>query len=157
MSKYRTFDSEWSSLREKIEHYLDKSDPNGCWIWTRGKDPQGYGLVSWGGRSSYVHRTYLIELGHEYPDGWVTDHLCRVTSCANPEHLEIVTRRENVIRGVGPTAVNAVKTHCDNGHEFTPENTSTRPNGGRYCRACWRETWHKRKARHAKGMSLSGE
>lgn len=30
----------------------------------------------------------------------------------------------------------ARKTHCKNGHEFTPENTYIRPKGGRKCRAC---------------------
>jgi hypothetical protein len=34
---------------------------------------------------------------------------------------------------------NASKTHCKNGHEFTPENTGTQRNGtGRYCRVCRR-------------------
>ncbi|MCG7596363.1 NUMOD4 motif-containing HNH endonuclease [Mycobacterium sp. PSTR-4-N] len=28
------------------------------------------------------------------------------------------------------------RTHCNNGHEFTPENTYLRPNGGRRCRTC---------------------
>lgn len=49
--------------------------------------------------------------------------------------MEIVTRRENILRGTGPTAVNAAKTHCIHGHEFTPENTL--PNqGARKCRTC---------------------
>lgn len=29
------------------------------------------------------------------------DHLCRVTSCVNPMHLESVTRSENLKRGIG--------------------------------------------------------
>jgi hypothetical protein len=28
------------------------------------------------------------------------------------------------------------KTHCVNGHEFTPENTYVDPNGKRNCRKC---------------------
>ncbi|MFL0172399.1 NUMOD4 motif-containing HNH endonuclease [Mycobacterium sp. SMC-13] len=28
------------------------------------------------------------------------------------------------------------KTHCKHGHEFTPENTISRPEGGRKCHAC---------------------
>lgn len=32
---------------------------------------------------------------------------------------------------------NARKSHCSNGHEFTPENTYRRKRGGRDCRACW--------------------
>lgn len=40
---------------------------------------------------------------------------------------------------------NSNKTHCVNGHEFTPENTYERPDGtGRHCRACMNEA----QARH---------
>lgn len=31
---------------------------------------------------------------------------------------------------------NSPKTHCVNGHEFTPENVYRKPNGKRYCRTC---------------------
>lgn len=31
---------------------------------------------------------------------------------------------------------NAAKTHCKQGHEYTPENTGRRLNGQRWCRAC---------------------
>lgn len=33
----------------------------------------------------------------------------------------------------------AATTHCVNGHEYTPENTYTRSEGWRACRACNRE------------------
>lgn len=150
MSQYKR-DSEWPSLAAKIEFYLDKQ-PNGCWVWTRSKDIGGYGRVTWYGKGMPVHRAYLIDLGRNVPEGMTVDHLCRVRACANPDHLEVVTNRENILRGFGPPAVNARKTCCKNGHEFTNENTSIRPNGGRYCRACWRATWHKR---HAERRSLS--
>jgi GIY-YIG catalytic domain len=31
-----------------------------------------------------------------------------------------------------------MKTHCKNGHEYTPENTRIRSRGGRACRICYR-------------------
>jgi hypothetical protein len=46
--------------------------------------------------------------------------------------------RENILRGSGTAAINARKTHCDSGHEFTPENTAARSDGGRDCRKCIR-------------------
>lgn len=33
---------------------------------------------------------------------------------------------------------NSLKTHCPQGHAYTPENTIVRPNGSRACRACQR-------------------
>lgn len=130
-----TKDSSWSSLREKIEHYLDKQ-PDGCWIWTRVKTPSGYGQVRWGGKMVSVHRAYLSEVGYLLPDDLVIDHLCRNRACSNPDHLELVTNRTNILRGIGLAALNAVKTQCKYGHEFTPENTYVTKTGARMCREC---------------------
>ena len=76
------------------------------------------------------------------------DHLCRNTSCVKPDHLDMVTPRENVLRGIGPTAVNAQKTHCIYGHELSGDNLINRSDGGRACRVCRRKIareWARRK------------
>lgn len=109
-----------------------------CWVWTASRGTQGYGKFRVGKAHLGAHRVaYLEEIG-EIPDGLVLDHLCRNTSCVNPAHLEPVSEQENILRGVGVTAVNAAKTHCIRGHEFTPENIYAVP-GGRACRTCRRE------------------
>ena len=47
----------------------------------------------------YAHRaSYELAKG-PIPDGMHLDHLCRVTCCINPDHLEPVTNRENARRG----------------------------------------------------------
>lgn len=72
------------------------------------------------------------------------DHLCRNRLCVNPEHLEVVSRGENVLRGVGVTAENKRKTHCAHGHEFTTENTY-RYGNKRHCRTCRTENMRERR------------
>lgn len=127
---------------ERVLAKVVKAD-NGCWLWTGGQ-ARGYGLISVNGRTGRVHRV-LYEHYHGSVAGLDLDHLCRNTLCVNPEHLEPVSHRENVLRGESFSAANAAKTHCVHGHPFDAENTRYRANGQRDCRACARA----RKARAA--------
>lgn len=118
----------------------------GCWEWQGGMNLRtGYGSLYVGGyKTVLVHRYSYQHYKGEIPAGLAIDHLCRNRKCANPDHLEAVTLGENVLRGVGVTAVNARKTHCHKGHEFTPENTYVAPTkGGRDCRECRYESGRK--------------
>jgi hypothetical protein len=57
----------------------------------------------------------------------------------NPEHLEPVTHRVNMLRAsTSISAKAAATTHCPRGHEYSPENTYVDPTGGRRCRECSR-------------------
>jgi hypothetical protein len=116
---------------------VEKTDT--CWLWTGATQTNGYGRVAWDGKVPLAHRvSYELENG-PVPDGLHLDHLCRVRNCVRPDHLEPVPQRTNTLRGTGLTAVNARKTHCVRGHEFTPENTGSRPDRPqRICRACKR-------------------
>lgn len=107
----------------------------GCWGWTGDHLPSGYGRFYFRGERSIAHRAVFEALRGKVPAGLVLDHLCRNRGCVNPWHLEPVTDAVNILRGVGPPAMNAKKTHCVHGHEFTPENTIARKDG-RECRAC---------------------
>jgi hypothetical protein len=116
-------------------------EPNsGCWIWTAALNRSGYGqfrLTGQRGTSSAHRVVYEAERG-PIPNGMTLDHLCRNRCCVNPDHLEPVTHRENVLRSpLTLASINAGKTHCQHGHEFTAENTYTRPRG-RMCRECHR-------------------
>lgn len=73
-----------------------------------------------------------------FPHGLTVDHLCRNRPCVNPAHMELVSRGENSLRGDTIVARCKSKTHCVNGHEFTPENTGSVParNNARCCKAC---------------------
>ena len=116
----------------------------GCWEWTGPDNGAGYGVVSLGPLGKrYVHRlAYRIANGR-IPDGLVIDHLCRNTRCFNPDHLEAVTHRENIVR----SPLIGAKTHCVAGHPFTPENTYLSPAGARRCRRCSRRRWREMRAR----------
>lgn len=114
---------------------VNKTDT--CWLWTGMTDPNGYGLIKYGGRNRLAHRVSYELSGREAIGARQIDHLCRVRLCVNPDHLEPVTSKLNTLRGLSPSALNATKTHCVRGHEFNDENTRTY-RGKRYCRACSR-------------------
>jgi hypothetical protein len=143
------------SVRDRFESKVIKGAPGECWGWRGAHFQQnGYALFSirtvvdlkW--RPTTAHRiAYELYVG-PIPDGLVIDHLCRNRGCVNPEHLEPVTRGENVRRGMHPTAVLVRENHCGKGHKFTPDNTIVRKNGKRECRTCVRA---RDVARNAKG------
>lgn len=135
-----------------LERFWSKVDKNGpvpahrpdlgpCWIWKGATNGPGYGYFYLGmidGKQvkEGAHRfVYCICVG-PLKDKQEPDHLCRVPACCNPSHLESVTRRENLRRGIGFIGSKMAQETCVNGHSFTSENTSVRKNGTRQCREC---------------------
>ncbi len=138
-------------LRERFQDKVAVST-GGCWEWSGCVTSDGYGLIGVrkGGHSTSLkaHRVaYELYIG-PIPDGLQIDHLCRNRRCVNPQHLEPVTCRENVLRGEGLAAKAALKTHCKRGHLFDEANTYRRGRA-RYCRACPNEK--RRAKRRAQG------
>lgn len=110
----------------------------GCWEWTRCRNRAGYGFLKMAARSPrpiMAHRlSYELHVG-PIPEGLTVDHLCFNPACVNPEHLRLLTRSENAAN-----QLDSYKTHCVNGHEYTPENTTVKTrNGKRSCKACNRD------------------
>lgn len=121
-----------------------------CWNWT-GASNRGYGYIGLGpGKGQDVaHRVAYRLLVGPIPDGLTIDHLCRNRGCVNPDHMEPVTTKVNVLRGVGRTARQARQTHCKRGHPFDLFNTYYNNRGNRSCKACgklWDQA-HPHKAR----------
>jgi hypothetical protein len=116
------------TIRDYLSEHTDISDATGCWLWGGHIDKRGYGRL----RGKGAHRLTYQEFVGPIPDGLDLDHLCRVTACVNPQHLEPVTPIENIRRR------SAAYKACKHGHEFTPENTY-RHSGRRHCRTCQRE------------------
>lgn len=128
--------------------YVDLHGPNGCWNWTGSTSPDGYGVLRIKGTTCYMPRYSWEKANGPMGEGLEPDHLCRNRSCVNPDHLEPVTHKVNILRGESPAAINARKTHCKRGHEFTPGNTYIQRVGGRVCRACAAE-WERVSRRKA--------
>jgi len=140
-----------------IARFLQRREilPNGCMTVPNKPDNKGYVRLGW--RVDGVqyrigaHRlAWFLEHGSlPAPDNRIVlDHLCRNRWCCNPQHLELVTQQENVIRGSEGS-----KALCVNGHAFTAENTYS-PTGARskqrHCKVCVRERsrrWQEKKRR----------
>lgn len=117
-----------------------KISASGCWEWQGTKDRDGYGRLYTYENSKYLaHRWIYERLFGAIPHGMHIDHLCRNRCCVNPEHLEVVTPRENALRGETHSARNLAKTHCASGHELAGENLYVDNRGWRGCRACRRQ------------------
>lgn len=126
--------------------FYDKVMPepmSGCWLWMASLDHGGYARYRHNGKSYIAHRaSYEMHVG-PIPPGLDIDHKCRVRSCVNPDHLEPVTRSENLGRsslmGRSINHRNSQKTHCKHGHPFNEENTVIiTATGGRRCKECHR-------------------
>jgi hypothetical protein len=102
-------------------------DDTPCLLWLGPLNRHGYGRI---GRR-LVHNLVWCHVFGPRPKGMDVDHLCRNHACYRLSHLELVTHRENVLRGNGPTAINARKTGCLRGHGPYPE-------GKRRCQVCTR-------------------
>ncbi len=122
---------------------------NGCWEWTGGfmGEKKLYGSLCFNNKTNHSHRFAYEYLIGEIPKGKELDHLCRNTKCANPEHLEPVSHKENCMRGLTGVSTGKKqksKTHCPHGHPYDKENTYIDSDGSRRCNACNRERGRER-------------
>ena len=132
------------SLRERVLRQLVTDQESGCLLWAGCVRSNGYAYITCGSKLLLVHRLMYEWFVGPIPEGLELDHLCRVTRCAAPAHLEAVTHRVNMLRSKTPAAANAVKNHCDRGHEFDLLNTYFTPQGFRQCRECNRAAERRR-------------
>jgi hypothetical protein len=113
-------------------------EPNsGCVLWTKGGDKDGYGKLMFNGKHRRAH-TVVFELAFgPIPKGHLIQHACDTPACCKLSHLSLGTPLSNMRDKVTKGRLrnqNMDKTHCKNGHEFTPENTFNY--GKRVCKTC---------------------
>lgn len=127
--------------KPKIKHFMTKINKvdSGCWEWTGYVKPNGYGQFAQpGSQIVYAHRWIYAAIKGEIPEGYDIDHLCRNRKCVNPDHLEAVTRLENLKRSpIYRGNVKSAMTHCPSGHPYDESNTYNVPGRShRLCRKC---------------------
>ena len=111
----------------------------GCWNWTGNKNQNGYGRVRYLGNKVFVHRLMFAWITGKSlskiisRDNLIIDHICNNKACCNPDHLRLTTHKVNMLRGTGPSAQNARKKYCKNGHILPIEKNAS---GRRHCQIC---------------------
>jgi len=147
MLQLKKSDNQSSALSRVMAHVAGDGS---CLIWRGTLNLSGYGYMKFEGKNWRVHRLVFEQIHGLIPEGLVLDHLCRNRACCNPNHLEIVTVRENLMRGESIQALNARKTHCKAGHLLSGENLSEKNSGYRGCKICNRAYSRKyREMKHA--------
>lgn len=83
-----------------------------------------------------VHRVVLEAFVGPCPDGMEALHRNGVRDDNRPENLRWGTRQQNVRESVEAGLHFGARTHCPNGHEYTPDNTHITKKGTRVCKTC---------------------
>jgi hypothetical protein len=130
-----------------IERFVRKIDfhssPKGCWLWKGSfggheKDPNhAYGRFWLNPKNVMAHRfSYEYFYKKKIPENFQIDHLCCNPKCVNPNHFELVSLRENMLRAKNPISSQAYKTHCKRGHLLSGKNLHVSKDGHRRCLTC---------------------
>lgn len=122
---------------------------DGCWIWQGPLWANGYGKPSKHIHGTRLaHRAFYLEHVGPVPEGYDVDHRCHNEdpmcvrgsecphrACVNPAHLQAVTHRENLIRGM------AAQRMCEAGlHDLTIPDAVMKGTIAS-CVECWRRRY----------------
>lgn len=119
------------ATRPLKERFWEKVDILGnCWIWTGATLANGgYGQVRVPGGRAYVHRVTYEWFNGPIPAGMEVDHLCKVRTCVNPDHLQVLSPKDHRTKDL-------TKELCKHGHVLSEDTCYLERDGTRKCRAC---------------------
>lgn len=86
-------------ILRKIMRRIRVDRQTGCWLWTGPTSGEGrgggYARMCLDGQTVAVHRVVYTHYYGYVPGKKQIDHTCRNRRCCNPEHLKMVTHKEN--------------------------------------------------------------
>jgi len=82
-----------TKLNERFWSKVEKTET--CWTWIGALNHNGYGHYRFNGKASRVHRIAYTDVNGPIPDGATVDHVCHNRACVRPEHLRLVTGKQN--------------------------------------------------------------
>lgn len=124
-----------------------RPDLGPCLIFRGATNSSGYGQFRYNGRNGYAHRYAWERINGAIPKALQIDHLCRVRTCVNVAHLELVDGPENTRRAAKARDV------CLKGHPLTEDSTLPGTIGAcAVCRKAQVKRSGKRRTNAAKGL-----
>lgn len=117
------------------DRFWAKTARTDCIVWTGAVNTKGYPCFAVNGESHLAHRLAYEDANGPIPEGFTIDHTCRVRTCVNVDHLEVVTVAENNRRRKVVTGIR-IGGECAYGHEVTELTAYRHPRGHIECRTC---------------------